>query len=472
MMETGKYEFGMIGLGVMGRNLVLNIADHGFSVAGYDKDESKTAALKKDAGERKIFGASTLEEFIASLKKPRAIMFLVPAGAPVDAVIHDLLPHLDPDDLIVDGGNSHFKDTDRRHEELEKKNIRFLGTGVSGGERGARFGPSIMPGGSKDAYERVRAILEKAAAKVNGDTCVTYLGPRSAGHYVKMVHNGIEYALMQLISETYDLMKTGLGFDDDHLHEVYASWNGNELDSFLMQITSEIFEKSDDQTGKRLVDVILDEAKQKGTGKWTSQDAMDLQVPVPTIDAAVAMRDMSGYKEERTTAEKSLSGPGSTLNVDKDEFVHDLYHAMYFSMIIAYTQGMALLTKASEAYKYDLDMEAIARIWRGGCIIRSTFLENIRAAYGKRPDLPNLLLDPDIAKIVITRQKATRAVVTRAMNAGIPTPALAASLSYFDAYRRSRLPANLIQAQRDYFGAHTYERLDREGVFHTEWEAK
>jgi 6-phosphogluconate dehydrogenase len=470
-LVKGKYEFGMIGLGVMGRNLVLNIADHGFAVAGYDKDESKIAALKDAAGERKIFGAPSLTEFVGSLKKPRAIMFLVPAGDPVDSVIKELLPHLDADDVIIDGGNSHFKDTDRRHDELERNPVRFLGTGVSGGERGARFGPSIMPGGSKAAYERVRAIFEKAAAKVNGDTCVTYLGPRSAGHYVKMVHNGIEYALMQLISETYDLMKTGLGLDDDRLHEIYSSWNDGELDSFLIQITSDIFEKPDDKSDQRLIDVILDEAKQKGTGKWTSQDAMDLQVPVPTIDAAVAMRDMSGYKSERTMAERGLSGPASHMNIDKDGFVHDLSNALYFAMIIAYAQGMALLRKASETYGYNLNMENIARIWRGGCIIRSSFLEHIRAAYMKQPDLPNLLLDPGIGKIVVVRQKAARTVASRALNAGIPTPALAASLSYFDAYRRSWLPANLIQAQRDYFGAHTYERMDREGVFHTEWEA-
>jgi 6-phosphogluconate dehydrogenase len=470
-MDTGKYEFGMIGLGVMGRNLVLNIADHGFWVAGYDKDQSKTKALKEASGDRNIFGALTLGEFISSLKKPRAIMFLVPAGDPVDSVINDLLPHLDPDDVIVDGGNSHFKDTDRRHRELESKNIRFIGTGVSGGERGARFGPSIMPGGSMEAYERVRAILEKAAAKINGDTCVTYLGPRSAGHYVKMVHNGIEYALMQLISETYDLMKNGLGLNDDRLHDIYSSWNDGELDSFLMQITADIFSKPDDKTDKRLIDVILDEAKQKGTGKWTSQDAMDLQVPVPTIDAAVAMRDMSGYKDERTSAEKNLSGPSPIMNINKDEFIHDVSNALYFSMIIAYAQGMALLRKASERYEYNLNMGDIAGIWRGGCIIRSAFLENIRAAYKRQPDLPNLLLDPGTARIIAVWQRAARTVLTRAIHAGIPVPGLAASLGYFDAYRRSRLPANLIQAQRDYFGAHTYERLDREGVFHTEWEA-
>jgi 6-phosphogluconate dehydrogenase len=469
-MAENKQEIGMVGLGVMGRNLVLNIADNGFSVAGFDKDSAQVQALRSEAGERSVTGAESMQEFVDLLRRPRAVMMLVPAGAPVDAVIRDLLPHLEPGDLIIDGGNSHFTDTDLRVKTLAEKDILYLGVGVSGGEHGARFGPSIMPGGSPEAYERVQPIFEAAAARVNDEPCVTYLGPGSAGHYVKMVHNGIEYGLMQLIAESYDLMKRGLGLDDDALHEVFDRWNQAELNSYLIEITSEIFVRVDEQTGRHLVDVILDEAKQKGTGMWTSQNAMELQVPVPTIDIAVAMRNLSAFEEERQAASLALDGPEADLKEDREALIERLHNALYAAVIVTYAQGMAQLRKASNVYAYDLNLEGVARIWRGGCIIRSALLEDIRAAYRTRPDLPNLLLDPHLAEQVMERQQDLRAVVRTAAELGIPAPAMMVSLAYYDGYRSAWLPANLIQAQRDYFGAHTYERVDAKGVFHTQWE--
>jgi 6-phosphogluconate dehydrogenase len=469
-MAENKQEIGMVGLGVMGRNLVLNIADNGFSVAGFDKDSAQVQALRSEAGERSVTGAESMQEFVDLLRRPRAVMMLVPAGAPVDAVIRDLLPHLEPGDLIIDGGNSHFSDTDLRVKTLAEKDILYLGVGVSGGEHGARFGPSIMPGGSPEAYERVQPIFEAAAARVNDEPCVTYLGPGSAGHYVKMVHNGIEYGLMQLIAESYDLMKRGLGLDDDALHEVFDRWNQAELNSYLIEITSEIFVRVDEQTGRHLVDVILDEAKQKGTGMWTSQNAMELQVPVPTIDIAVAMRNLSAFEEERQAASLALDGPEADLKEGREALIERLHNALYAAVIVTYAQGMAQLRKASNVYAYDLNLEGVARIWRGGCIIRSALLEDIRAAYRTRPDLPNLLLDPHLAEQVMERQQDLRAVVRTAAELGIPAPAMMVSLAYYDGYRSAWLPANLIQAQRDYFGAHTYERVDAKGVFHTQWE--
>jgi 6-phosphogluconate dehydrogenase len=388
---------------------------------------------------------------------------------PVDAVIRDLLPHLQPGDLIIDGGNSHFDDTDLRGKMLAEKGLHFLGVGISGGESGARHGPSIMPGGPREAYERVRPIFEAVAAKVNGEPCVTYLGPGSAGHYVKMVHNGIEYGLMQLIAESYDLMKRGLGLSDDELHDVYARWNETELNGFLIEITAQIFRQVDEKTGRRLVDVILDEARQKGTGKWTSQDGMELQAPTPTIDAAVAARDLSTYKTERETASRLLGGPSPSFQGERGAFLEQLRSALYAAMILTYAQGMALLRVASQSYGYGLDLEAVARIWRGGCIIRAALLEPIRAAYRARPDLANLLLDPDLSAELVRRQGDLRAIVSHAAGLGIPAPGLMASLAYLDGYRSAWLPANLIQAQRDYFGAHTYERVDARGVFHTRW---
>jgi 6-phosphogluconate dehydrogenase len=460
----------MVGLGVMGRNLVLNMADHGFSVAGYDKDAAKVEALRKESAKRNIHGAANILDFITLLRKPRAVMLLVPAGAPVDSVIKDLLPHLDKGDLIIDAGNSYFKDTDLRAGNLAAKGIHFLGVGVSGGEEGARHGPSIMPGGSKDAYERVRPVFEAAAANVNGDPCVTWLGPGSAGHFVKMVHNGIEYGVMQLLAETYDLMKRSLGLNDDEVHEVYALWDKGELNGYLVEITSHIFSKPDKKTGKRLIDEILDVAKQKGTGMWTSQSAMELQVPIPTIDLAVALRDLSMFAKEREQAGAIYQRPVRRFNSDRDAFLTQLGRALYAAIIITYAQGMALLSVASNKYEYHLDLEAVARIWRGGCIIRAALLEGICAAFQARRDLPNLLLDPNLSHKVMEHQEDLRRVVCQAAESGVPIPGLMVSLGYLDAYRSAWLPANLIQAQRDYFGAHTYERVDAKGTFHTEWE--
>ena len=465
-----QYEIGMVGLGVMGRNLVLNMADHSFSVAGYDKDAAKVEELRKESAERNINGAASILDFIVLLRKPRAIMMLVPAGTPVDSVIKDLLPHLDKGDLIIDAGNSYFKDTDLRARNLAAKGIHFLGVGVSGGEEGARHGPSIMPGGPKEAYERVRPIFEAAAAKVNGDPCVTWLGPGSAGHFVKMVHNGIEYAVMQLIAETYDLMKRGLALSDDQLREVFSAWNKGELNGYLMEITSHIFSKVDERTGQRLIDEILDVAKQKGTGMWTSQSAMELQVPIPTIDLAVAMRDLSVFVKEREQSSAIYQRSIRQFNNGRDTFLAQLSHALFAGMIIIYAQGLALLAVASDKYDYHLDLEAVARIWRGGCIIRAALLKDICAAFHARRDLPNLLLDPNLSRKVMEHQEDLRHVVCQAAESGVPTPGLMVSLGYLDAYRSAWLPANLIQAQRDYFGAHTYERVDSKGTFHTQWE--
>jgi 6-phosphogluconate dehydrogenase len=465
-----RYEIGVIGLGVMGRNLLLNIADHGFSVAGYDKDPAKVKTLRQESMERDVRSAEDIKEFIGLLRPARAVMLLVPAGAPVDSVIKDLLPHLQKDDLIIDAGNSYFKDTSLRARNLAEKGIHFLGVGVSGGEEGARHGPSIMPGGPREAYERIRPIFEAAAAKVNGDPCVTYLGPGSSGHFVKMVHNGIEYGLMQLIAETYDLMKRGLGLNDDELHKVYTAWNQGELNGYLMEITSHIFSKVDERTGKRLIDEILDVAKQKGTGMWTSQSAMELQVPIPTIDLAVAMRDLSVFEKQRERASAVLHQPTLRFKGDRDTFLTRLRCALYAGMIITYAQGMALLIAASDKYEFHLDLEAVARVWRGGCIIRASLLEDIRTAYRNQSGLPNLLLDPELSKKVLANERDLRRVVCTAAEMGLPAPGLMTALGYLDGYRSAWLPANLIQAQRDYFGAHTYERIDAKGTFHTEWE--
>lgn len=469
-MSGNNFEMGMVGLGVMGRNLLLNIADHGFSVAGYDKDSSKVDELRGETGKRDIGAFSSLDKFIQALKKPRTVMMLVPAGPPVDSVIHDLLPHLETGDLIIDGGNSHFTDTNLRAKTLQEKDIAYLGVGISGGESGARHGPSMMPGGTPQVYERVKPIFEAAAAKVKGEPCVTFLGPGSAGHYVKMVHNGIEYGLMQLISETYHLMKYGLGLNNDELHEIYYQWNQEELNGYLMEITSNIFIHKDEKTGKRLIDVILDEAKQKGTGMWTSQDAMEIGVPVPTIDVAVVMRNLSAFEAERKAASKLFKGPRQNFEGGKGKFVESLRRAFYAAMILTYAQGMDQLRRASDTYHYDLDLEHVARIWRGGCIIRAALLEDIRAAFNAKPDLISLMLDPNLAKAIDERQNDLRTVVRTAAELGIPAPGMMVSLAYLDAYRNEWLPANLIQAQRDYFGAHTYERIDAKGIFHTKWE--
>jgi 6-phosphogluconate dehydrogenase len=468
-MADPQYEMGMIGLGVMGRNFALNIRDRGFRVAGYDRDGEKVALLRAESGGEKTFAADTLEEMVAALRKPRAVMMLVPAGPPVDSVIRELLPLLEPGDLIIDGGNSHYKDTDLRQKTLVEKGLAYMGVGVSGGESGARNGPSLMPGGPPEAYERIRPVFEASAARADGEPCVAFLGPGSAGHYVKMVHNGIEYGLLQLIAETYDLMKRGLGLNDDALHAVYRAWSQTELNSYLLDITTDILCKVDETTGRRLIDEILDEAKQKGTGKWASEDAMELQVPIPTVDSAVAMRNLSMYKKQRTALQASFDLPLRKFSGDREGFLETMRRALLAAMILTFAQGMALLGAASPANGYGLNLETVARIWSGGCIIRAALLVKIRSAFERRPAPENLLLDPELGGEVRNRRDDLQAVVCQAAGLGIPAPALMASLAYLDSIRSGWLPANLIQAQRDYFGAHTYERIDGKGVFHTQW---
>jgi 6-phosphogluconate dehydrogenase len=468
--KNKKCDIGLIGLGVMGRNFAQNMADHGFSVAGYDRDKEKIQALMfEKTKEQDLRAGHDIKEFLGLLSRPRAMMMLVPAGDPVDAVIDELLPHLESGDLIVDSGNSRFTDTNRRIRMVEDKGFSYMGMGMSGGESGARHGPSLMPGGTRKGYERISNILEAAAAHVDKDPCVAYLGPGSAGHYVKMVHNGIEYGLMQLISETYDLMKRGLGMQPHEFHAVYDRWNKEELNSYLIQITADIFLQKDDKTGKPLIDMILDEAKQKGTGEWTVWDALDLQVPTFNIDTAVMMRDMSAYKKQRGKASHMLKGPDPHFEGERNPIIHQIKNAFYAAMIITYAQGLALLATASKTYEYDLNLETVARIWRGGCIIRAGLLEEIRSAYKSNPYLENLLLDAHLGQGVVARETDLRSVVRTGAALGLPIPGLMMALSYFDALRSGWLPANLIMAQRDYFGAHTYERVDEEGTFHTKW---
>ncbi|MEJ2704147.1 MAG: NADP-dependent phosphogluconate dehydrogenase [Sedimentisphaerales bacterium] len=468
-MDKEKHELGMVGLGVMGRNLVLNMADHGFAVSGYDKDPEKVQKLNEESKNKQISGFAKVEEFIASLTKPKIVMMLVPAGRPVDSVIRDVLPLLSEHDILIDAGNSFFKDTDERAAKLSGRGISYLGVGVSGGEHGARFGPSIMPGGPKDAYEHVHEILEAVAARVDNSPCVTWLGPGSAGHYVKMVHNGIEYGLMQLISETYDIMSQVLEFSSDRLSQIYQQWNEGSLNSFLIEITSNIFKKIDEKTHKHLVEVILDEAHQKGTGAWSSESALELQVAVPVIDTAVQMRYLSGDKSLRKEESELLKGPSFSFTGDPDSLVNDLGQALLAGFIISYSQGFSLLSKASEAMNYDLDKEKIAAIWRGGCIIRSSLLHDIMSAYQREPNLSSLLEDAELSERAAKLQDGLRRVVQTAAASGVPTPGMMSILSYYDSLRSSWLPANLIQAQRDYFGSHQYERIDEKGTFHTEW---
>jgi len=463
------FDFGIVGLGVMGRNLLLNMADQHHAVAGLDLDAEKALSLTQEAdAQHRIKATTDVKEFVGLIKQPRAIMILVPAGKAVDAVIENLLPHLDKGDIIIDGGNTYFTDTDRRFKELSTKGIHFFGMGISGGEKGARFGPSLMPGGNKEAYERLRPIFESIAAKVNGEPCVEYLGNGSAGNYVKMAHNGIEYGIMQLISEVYDLMKRGYNLDDTTIQKVFEDWNHSELESYLIEITGHILKKKDTD-GQNLINVISDWAKSKGTGKWTSQNAMDLEVPLPTVDAAVAMRDMSKNKPERIQAAAKLIWNAEQTKTDVPAAIEELKGALHFSILITYAQGLALLTKASAEYNYELNLETIAKIWRGGCIIRAVALEDFRQAYAKNGDLQNILLDDTIAATLNEKQSNIRNTVQFAVQKGIPIAGLMNSLAYFDAYRSEKLPTNLIQALRDYFGAHTYERTDTNGTFHTEW---
>ncbi|MFB3387118.1 NADP-dependent phosphogluconate dehydrogenase [Flavobacterium sp. LAR06] len=465
-----KFDFGIVGLGVMGRNLLLNIASHNFAAAGLDLDTEKVNSLQQEAGPNDTIEATTdVKHFVELIQQPRAIMLLVPAGKPVDSAIASLLPHLDKGDIIIDGGNTFFTDTDRRFLELSEKGIHFFGMGISGGEKGARFGPAMMPGGDQKAYERLRPIFEAIAAKVDGEPCVEYLGNGSAGNYVKMVHNGIEYGIMQLISEIYDLMKRGYNLDEDTIQKTFEEWNQtHDLKSYLIEITGNIL-KQKDEDGSRLINKISDWAKSKGTGKWTSQNAMDLQVPIPTIDAAVFMRDMSKTKPERIEAAKKLVWNAPATDVNTSEAIAALKSALYLSIVVTYAQGLAQLHTASKEYNYGLNLETVAKIWRGGCIIRANILEDFRKAYVAKTDLPNLLLDAGIASKLTENQAGMRSVIQFAVQKGLPVAGLMNSLAYFDAYRSENLPTNLIQAQRDYFGAHTYERIDTTGVFHTQW---
>jgi 6-phosphogluconate dehydrogenase len=531
----GNAQFGMIGLGTMGRNFLLNVAEHGFSCIGYNKHADKLALLRDESDGMPVTGVDNLPAFIAGLETPRKIMMLVPAGDAVDSVINDLLPHLGPGDLVIDGGNSHFTDTERREVFLAQKGIDFLGVGVSGGEEGARHGASIMIGGSEEVYARVAAIFEAASAKVGGEPCAAHVGRGSAGHFVKMVHNGIEYGLMQILAETYDFMHRVLKFDCALMSEIFAEWNGTKLNSFLVEITSEVLRKADAETGKPLVEMVLDKAAQKGTGKWTSQAAMDLGVPIPTIDSAVSMRQISAQKETRVLASKKYGAlPVPAENVSngepvvshpeqderkaararedvethasvhqkdavsglevgdtggeggrtgrnaeiREEFtsdiekaVSDLKDTLLCAFIVTYAQGMSLLQSASIEKGYELDLVEISKIWRGGCIIRSALLEEMRQAYSENPDLQNLILDDRFARILNEGREEWRTVTAKFTESRVPAMCLSSALAYFDAFRSERLPANLIQAQRDFFGAHTYQRTDKEGVFHTpDWK--
>ncbi|CAI6294355.1 6-phosphogluconate dehydrogenase, NADP(+)-dependent, decarboxylating [Bacillus subtilis] len=465
-----KQQIGVIGLAVMGKNLALNIESRGFSVSVYNRSSSKTEEFLQEAKGKNVVCTYSIEEFVQSLETPRKILLMVKAGTATDATIQSLLPHLEKDDILIDGGNTYYKDTQRRNKELAESGIHFIGTGVSGGEEGALKGPSIMPGGQKEAHELVKPILEAISAKVDGEPCTTYIGPDGAGHYVKMVHNGIEYGDMQLISESYFILKQVLGLSADELHEVFAEWNKGELDSYLIEITADIFTKKDEETGKPLVDVILDKAGQKGTGKWTSQSALDLGVPLPIITESVFARFISAMKEERVKASGLLSGPElKPVTENKEELIEAVRKALFMSKICSYAQGFAQMKAASEEYNWDLKYGEIAMIFRGGCIIRAAFLQKIKEAYDREPELDNLLLDSYFKNIVESYQGALRQVISLAVAQGVPVPSFSSALAYYDSYRTAVLPANLIQAQRDYFGAHTYERTDKEGIFHTEW---
>jgi 6-phosphogluconate dehydrogenase len=464
-----KAHFGMIGLGTMGRNFLLNIAEHGISGVGFDLDADKRELLVKEGSGMAVDVGETLTDFLAKLQSPRNIMMLVPAGPIVDSVIADLLPHLEKDDLIIDGGNSHFTDTDRRIAGLEAKGIGFMGIGVSGGEEGARHGASIMPGGRRDFYDRIEKTLQAVSAKVNGEPCVAYMGTGSAGHFVKMVHNGIEYGIMQLISEVYDYLKRVFEMSDGEIADTFGAWNKGELNSFLVEITATVLAKKDPDTDNPLVEMILDTAGQKGTGKWTSQSAMDLGVPVPTIDAAVSMRQISSQKALRRDISRKydidLTQHSTTLQAA------DIEGALICGFLLTYAQGLSLLTTASSEEDYGIDIGEVAKIWRGGCIIRSASLLEIREAYVRDPNLQNLLLDGKIAAKINGHSFALRKMVTASVGHGVPAMCLSSGLAYFESFRTERLPANLIQAQRDFFGAHTYQRIDKEGTFHTaDWD--
>lgn len=469
-MTNQLYDFGMVGLGVMGSNLLLNLADHGFPVIGYDKNPEKTKLFETSAAKDNIVkGVNIAEDMVSLLNRPRKIMMLVPAGAAVDSVIQDLLPFLQEGDILIDGGNSHYTDTLARIGTLREKGIHFMGIGISGGEEGARKGPSIMPGGDLVAYKEVAPMLQAVAAKVNDEPCVAYLGKDAAGHYVKMVHNGIEYAIMQLISECYDLLHNGMEYSNTRIAELFAKWNEGELKSFLLEISASIFTMKDDKTkDKYLLDMILDKAGAKGTGKWTSQEGLDLPMPVPVIDSAVMMRNLSSLVGERKEAAALYDINSMKIEMPDSEFEKLLHGALYFGILSSYVQGLALLFTASRELKMEIDMPAVVSVWRGGCIIRSELLSSFMDAY-KNKELKNLLLDKQIAEMIASRLEATRKVVSLAALHNYSAVCLMSSLNYFNAYRREFLPTNLVQAQRDFFGAHTYQRIDEEGIFHSEW---
>ena len=495
-MPSSPPTLGVIGLGVMGRNLALNALDAGAAVAGFDLSDDQAEAFADAAEGRQLVSTTSIEAFVEALPAPRALLVMVPAGKAVDRVIESFRPYLQSGDLLIDGGNSFFRDTERRQDELAESGIHFFGMGISGGEEGARHGPSMMPGGPPEAYDLVDEVLEGMAADVDGEPCVAHLGTNSSGHYVKMVHNGIEYGMMQLIAESYDLLKRGFGLTGDELADLFQEWNEGPLESFLIEITADIFRRRDDymlpsagdmtigealeevpadtsEAPYYLLDAIADRAAQKGTGKWTSQDALDLGIPTPTIDSAVTARYMSALKDQREAAAEILgTTAGSIDNTDLETFKGQLRRALHISFLACYAQGFSLLRAASEEYGYGLDLGTVAKIWRGGCISRAAMLETFREAFASDPDLPNLLVAPEVSSIVEDEPGALERVVACGALAGIPTPAFASSLAYIDAYRSPWLPANLVQAQRDYFGAHTFERLDREGSFHVDWTPK
>ncbi|MFC1763673.1 decarboxylating NADP(+)-dependent phosphogluconate dehydrogenase [Planctomycetota bacterium] len=470
-----KADIGVVGLAVMGENLILNMESKGFTVSCYNRTTSKVDDFTNGRAKGKnIIGCKSVEDFVASLKTPRKVMIMVKAGGPVDAFIDQVLPHLEDGDIVIDGGNSHFPDTIRRAEKVEKDGKLYIGTGVSGGEEGALLGPSIMPGGSPAAWEHVKPIFQKISAQTDaGEPCCEWVGENGAGHFVKMVHNGIEYGDMQMICETYQMMKVGLGLSNSEMHEVFKEWNEGELDSYLIEITRDILGYKDED-GNEVVDLILDTAGQKGTGKWTGISALDLGMPLTLIGEAVFARCLSALKDERVAASKVLSGPGTRFDGDKKQMIDDLRQALYASKIVSYAQGYQLMRAAAAEYGWNLNNGGIALMWRGGCIIRSAFLGKIKEAYDKNPKLDNLLLDPFFKDAVETAQAAWRRVIVKAVELGIPVPALSTALAFYDGYRTERLPANLLQAQRDYFGAHTYERLDkaRGEFFHTNWTGR
>jgi 6-phosphogluconate dehydrogenase len=470
---TKTAKIGMIGLGVMGENLARNIERNGYSIAVWNREPKKVDEFVERLEGHQVIGAHTPEEFVKSLERPRKAILLVKAGDPVDWTVDQIKPFMEEGDIIIDGGNSYFMDTERREKALKAEGFNFIGSGVSGGEKGALWGPSLMPGGDRAAYEQIRPIWEAIAAKVDDGPCVTYIGPGGAGHFVKMVHNGIEYGDMQLIAEAYDLMRTVLGMSATEMADVFDEWNRGDLESFLIEITAQILRVKDEETGQPLVDLVLDKAGQKGTGKWTSDIALDLGIVTPTIDAAVDTRNLSARKEERVEASKQIKGPERAASSgDRKEMIQAIHDALYASKICSYAQGMNLIRAGSEAYKWNIDLGECSRIWKGGCIIRARFLDKIKQAYQRRADLPNLLLDPDFNAFVQESQPNWRRAVSTAIQTGVAVPGMSASIGYFDTYRTANLPLNLTQAQRDFFGSHTYERTDKPGqpAVHTEWE--